>query len=311
MRFLKSEQIEDKKLNSYDLVDVTEMGNIVEIRYMSKKNKTNVIRRIDDNRYIDLRTGEINKCEQSEKRIDRINSLKSSFRRLRNLINANVVNARNCQWVTLTYAENMQNPERLYKDFEKFHKRYKYYMTKKGFERFEYISVIEPQGRGAWHIHLLYIFETKPPYVPNDELREIWGHGFVTIQSLDDVDNVGAYLTAFLGDLPLDIMENMAKVEKTSKNDDNEVRKHIKVDEKTGKKYIKGGRLHFYPSNMNLYRTSRGVKRPVTEEMYYDEAEKRVSGAIKTFSKTVKLVTDDDLEIIINTQYYNKIRKIK
>lgn len=306
---MKSERIETKKINEYNLVDVTEMGNIIEIRFISKKNRKNVIRRLKNNEYLDIRTGEINKCQQTEKRIERINSLKSTFRKLRNLINANVVDSNFCQWITLTYAENMKDTKRLYKDFEKFHKKYKYYMNKKGFQKFEYINVIEPQGRGAYHIHLLYIFDRKPPFIPNDELRKIWGHGFVMIKSLDDVDNVGAYLTAYLGDLPLERMENIINIEKMAQNDDNEVREHIKVDEQTGKKYIKGGRLHFYPSNMNLYRCSRGIEKPVTKEMYYDEAEKMVIGATKTYSKTVKVITDDDSEIIISTQYYNKIRK--
>ena len=283
---MKVEKINDIELSSSDIVRVTEMGNITEVRYISRINRKPTIQMLGDRKYIELSTGEIKECkEQTNKRIDRMNALQNSFRTLRNLINANVVNARNCQWITLTYAENMQDNERLYNDFEKFHKRYKYYMKKKGIDSFEYISVIEPQGRGAWHIHLLYIFGSKPPFVPNEELREIWGHGFVHIKSLDNIDNVGAYLTAYLGDLPLDDMLSMVAVENglkkhsgdMSREEDNEIDdcNHIKIDENTGKKYIKGGRLYFYPANMNLFRCSRGVKRPDTIEMSYKSAKKK------------------------------------
>ena len=172
----------------------------------------------------------------------------------------------------------MQDNKRLYTDFEKFHKRYKYYMKKKGIDSFEYISVIEPQGRGAWHIHLLYIFGSKPPFVPNEELREIWGYGFVHIKSLANIDNVGAYLTAYLSDLPLDNMLSMVDVENGLKKvEDNEFDdcNHIKIDKNTGKRYIKGGRLYLYPANMNIFRCSRGVKRPETIEMSYESAKKK------------------------------------
>lgn len=53
--------------------------------------------------------------------------------------------------------------------------------------------MMEPQGRGAWHCHLLYIFDlVKAPYIANKTLSDLWGHGFVKISKLDNVDNVGA-----------------------------------------------------------------------------------------------------------------------
>ena len=37
----------------------------------------------------------------------------------------------------------------------------------------------------------------------NAVVRDCWKQGFVTVKRLDDVDNVGAYLTAYLGDMEL------------------------------------------------------------------------------------------------------------
>ena len=48
---------------------------------------------------------------------------------------------------------------------------------------------MKPQARGAWHCHLLYIWDKKAPYVANKTLRDIWQQGFVKIKKLDDVDN--------------------------------------------------------------------------------------------------------------------------
>ena len=35
-------------------------------------------------------------------------------------------------------------------------------------------------------------------YVPVKELAEIWGNGFVKINRIDNVDNVGAYMTKYM-----------------------------------------------------------------------------------------------------------------
>lgn len=307
-----------EKIEGFEICDdrvkvkVTEMGNVIEVQYMSSKNGSASIKMLEGGQYLDLKTGEIKDCvEHEDLRTSHSSSLLRTFRNLRNIINANVVDVEKCQWITLTYSENMQDKEVLYLDFEKFHKRYKYYLKKMLFSIPEYISVVEPQGRGAWHIHLLYIFEVVAPFVPNKELRELWGHGFVKITGLDNVDNVGAYLTAYLGDIPLDDAMEIYSINEEEKarimqNEDNE--SHIKTDSK-GKKYIKGGRLHFYPAKFNIYRTSRGIKRPEIEEMTLRSAKRKVSGATKTFEKTVKLMNDDNFETVIHTQYYNKVRK--
>ena len=105
----------------------------------------------------------------------------------------------NVRWITLTYAENMTDTDRLYFDFKDFNKRFQYYCKINGYSKPEYIVMMEPQGRGAWHCHLLYIWDCKAPYVANKTLRDLWGHGFVKIKKLDNCDNVGAYLTAYLG----------------------------------------------------------------------------------------------------------------
>jgi hypothetical protein len=36
------------------------------------------------------------------------------------------------------------------------------------------------------------------PYIQSDDLQKIWTHGFVKINAIDDVDNVGAYVTKYM-----------------------------------------------------------------------------------------------------------------
>ena len=282
------------------LLKVTEMGNVVEVQYMSRRNCKQTVQMLEGmKQYIELSTGEVKDVTKHDTRDTLKKNLQRTFKTLRGIINSNVTDVSKVRWITLTYAENMTDTVRLYKDFEKFNKRFQYFCKKNGYGKVEYIVMMEPQGRGAWHCHLLYIFNSlvKAPYISNKTLSDLWGHGFVKISKLDNVDNVGAYLTAYLGDMDL---ENCSVDEIVG----NEIKK---VDSKY---YVKGARLKYYPAKFNMFRCSRGIKRPVSSYMTEEEAEKKVSGATLTFEKTVKLQdVGGDFESIINTKYYNRIRK--
>lgn len=305
IRKLDSCPPKDKEL----LVKVTEMGNIIEVQYMSRRNnKQTILMLPGGNTYCDLSTGEIKECVKHESRADQKKSLYRTFRTVRGLINSNVTDVRNVKWITLTYAENMTDSVRLYKDFEKFNKKFQYYIRKLGYGKAEYIVMMEPQGRGAWHCHLLYIFDYKAPFIANDEIARMWGQGFTKTKKLDNVDNVGAYLTAYLGDMDMtDMLDNT-----TDFNIGNDVMgqdlKVVEVDNEK-KYFVKGGRLKLYPAKFNMYRCSRGVKRPIEIMETQEWAEKKVSAATLTYEKTVLLSDqENNFESIINTKQYNIIR---
>lgn len=62
---------------------------------------------------------------------------------------------------------------------------------------------------GAWHLHIIYIFESKRPYIPKKDFEKLWGLGFVNIKSLKDkngkdIDNLGMYLSAYLSSMQLE-----------------------------------------------------------------------------------------------------------
>lgn len=200
---------------SDDLIKVTEMGNVVELQYMRFRTEECPIVNLPEDvsgsetvpgrRYIVKSTGEVKHCKKHDTRKDCYKSLHRTFKRLRELINANVSTPANVRWITLTYAENMTDTKRLYEDFKKFNMRFQYWLKSSDYHKAEYIVVAEPQGRGAWHMHLLYIWDNEAPFVPNDTLAKIWGHGFVKVKALKDCDNVGAYLTAYLGDLEVEV----------------------------------------------------------------------------------------------------------
>ena len=285
-------------------VKVTTMGNVIEVQYMSKRNQKQTIQMLPGGeQFVVCATGEVKDIEHHTTRKDNKKGLYKTFANCRGMINANVTDVSKVRWCTLTYADNMTDPKQLYQDFVLFNKRFQYYCKSKGYSKPEYIVMMEPQGRGAWHAHLLYIWQDmKAPYIANQEFREMWGHGFVKIKKLDNVDNVGAYLTAYLGDMELDEMQG---------NIDGKV-KIVEVDEngeKVKKAIVKGARLDLYPANFNMLRYSRGCKKPIEEMLYQDEAEKKVLGATKTFESAVQLTdTENDFNCVIIKEQYNKIR---
>lgn len=60
--------------------------------------------------------------------------------------------------------------------------------------KIKYLAVIEFQERGAVHYHVL----SDIPYIPQKTLQELWGHGFVYINKVQHVDNIGAYIVKYM-----------------------------------------------------------------------------------------------------------------
>jgi len=282
-----------------DIVTVTKMNHLVEIQHMKKMNSKATIKKIDKNRYVELSTGEIKEYKHIENRSESYNSLRQTFKKLRYLINHNFTGQKNELFLTLTYAENMTDTKKLYEDAKKFMMKIRYKYKKQ--TAIDYLSVIEPQGRGAWHIHILMRFDgLKSVYLPSGELSDLWGHGFVKIERIQDVDNIGAYLSAYLADVELTnetMWRGMEENRKVVEKEINGEKKH----------FIKGGRLHMYPPGMNLYRKSKGIIFPEREKMTYKNAKKIVGSATPHYSKKYE-IESDDFENTIQFEQYNSKR---
>ena len=125
-------------------------------------------------------------------------------RKLMDLIRANVAHGwrdhegKPCKvkFLTLTFKENVQDLEYANDEFRKFIQRLNYHVTGRKKAFLKYVCVVEFQDRGAVHYHVLFF---NMPYVPQKELAEVWGHGFVGINAIDHVDDLGAYLAKYMG----------------------------------------------------------------------------------------------------------------
>jgi hypothetical protein len=292
---------------------VVKMGNVVELVTMERLPVGGCCIKLNKEEYLDLRTGEVKNFEHNTTRADDLVSVQTTLSNIRALVNTNVTDAACVRWVTLTYADNMTDTERLCSDYQSFWQRFSRWCKRHGFSVPEYISVIEPQGRGAWHVHAFFIWPDQAPFVPNDTLAKLWRQGFVAVKALHDCDNIGAYFSAYLTDMPLDELSKLPDdLRKTVATHCGQVSKDFVDDDgntKT-KSFVKGARLYLYPAGMNIVRHSRKIKLPVVERMLYGKAKKIVSAATETFSRAYE-VRDADGGYIntITKAYYNKLRK--
>lgn len=222
-------------------------------------------RKLSKNKMVDTTTGLVIEVENSKNRGEQLSSLRSTIRRLRMIINANFFGESNELFVTLTYQENMTDVKRLYRDFKNFFKR-----LRRRYEeyKFEYIYAIEPQLRGAWHIHLLLkAVNVNYLYIPNEEIAELWGYGFTKTKRIENIDNLGAYLAAYLTNL---------------------------------EDGTKGARLYLYPSGVNIYRTSRGIKKP-----HIVKGDMRLDEKYKVYEKDFEIKRDDEAVNRVTIKQYN------
>ena len=217
-------------------------GGVATVIASSQGGQAPATVRIAGGLYVRRDTGEVidPASEGCDGAASRARSLSESMARLRDVINSG------CKpgsvWATHTYRACVRDTRAVYDDWEAYIRWARRYTAR----RIEYISAIEPQARGAWHIHGILIpgaDDPRPIYIPQGEALAAWRRiaakrmpegdtrtsGGVHLHRIEDGgDNLGAYLSAYLTDT-------------------------------CGKK---GGRLSLYPPGVRFYRVSRGVERP-------------------------------------------------
>lgn len=72
------------------------------------------------------------------------------------------------------------------------------------------------------------------------------------------------------------------------------------------KQFIKGERLKYYPRGMNLYSSSRGMKKPVVEELTNKEVMARVGDAKLVYRETYSIGAGKKGNLV-DKRYYKKV----
>lgn len=219
------------------MAKIIKTGNIITMRE-ALHTPLNYIRKMDKQHYIYLPTGEM-RTYKTQSRVSS-GSLRRTFVRLRDLIRCNFDGGNDQLFITLTYAENMTDTARLSRDYDRFYKRLRRYINRP----LKYIAVIEPQERGAWHIHLMLRTVDKTPlYIADNVIRKLWKNGITQTERLKNADDLGAYYVTYFTDLY-----------------------------GSDHKRKKAARLPLYPPHFKFYRCSQNLEKPTIVELPHSEA---------------------------------------
>lgn len=143
--------------------------------------------------YSDIKKGSRGRqsiASDEDKEINREKVFKRARTNLRRLINCNI--EADSKFLTLTFRDNVTDLDFANKEFKKFIMRLNYNFNIK----LKYSCVIEFQKRGAIHYHvILYNLNGK---VDLNKLSDIWGHGFIKLNKINGIDNVGAYVCKYM-----------------------------------------------------------------------------------------------------------------
>lgn len=215
-------------------------GNTIEITSRNNHYVQSIVV-LPQHQYLVIETGEIKVMDtKGMSRKDNLSSIKRTMRQLRRLISANFSGGKDELWVTLTYSKNINAKHQddtkiVYRDFKSFIRKVR---SKIG--KIEYITVLEPQASGRWHMHVLFkTNDNSRLYVKNSVMEKLWGKGFTSTKRLSNRDNVAAYVMAYVTNLRID--NGMSK-----------------------KRDIKGARIYLYPKGTKIYRRSKGIVDPKT-----------------------------------------------
>lgn len=187
----------DKKVKSYDTRIITS-GDIVEVIQYGRPVK------IKGESRARPPSSERGKDREKEKTVNRLITVHRARSKLRRTISANVWrwydekgNAIRPKFLTLTFRENIKEFEKANYEFTKFVQRLnEAFYGRKCKSQLKYLLVPEFQKRGAIHYHVIFF---NLPYIEEKRLRLIWNQGFIKINSISEVDNVGAYICKYMG----------------------------------------------------------------------------------------------------------------
>lgn len=138
-------------------------------------------------------------ASDEDKEVNRDKVLSRARRDLRRLINSNVdMYGVSAKFVTLTFRDDIEDLKKANSEFTKFIKRLKRYFS----IDIKYAAVPEVQqerfnryGVKVWHYHVIFF---NLPYIQNKDLSSIWKNGFIKINRIDRVKNVGAYICKYM-----------------------------------------------------------------------------------------------------------------
>ena len=185
----------EKLIISGNRIELYKFEALVKSKPKWKKKKPRVVKRRTREQIIE----QIKNHEESNFNIEltRSSSLRRTKSRITRLINSN---SDMRTFITLTFKDNITDLFQANDIFKKFIKR-----LKRKFPQLKYLAVpefqkdtdyygnVKPNG-GSVHYHLLVNID----YLDNGKLAKIWKQGFVMINKVRHINNLGLYISKYI-----------------------------------------------------------------------------------------------------------------
>lgn len=227
-----------KAIDPEEKVKLVIVNDNIRVIHNSFNNYRNNMRKLSKDHGVNLDTGELIEFKHNVNRSDRMPDFARSLSKLHDLILTNVCDITKCYFITVTYAEENVTPKKLNNDIDNLIKK-----IKRRYGHCEYINVVELQGRGVWHCHIILIFD-EHVITPIDQkdVEMCWGLGSARIKPIVSAEGIARYLTNYIFGFDADEIES--------------------DDRYKSKKQKKSERISMYPTGFRLYRRSKGIKGP-------------------------------------------------
>ena len=235
------------------------------------------------NEIINTETGEITECEIHKLKTDK--TIKRTMKEtIRPLLENNFFGGVNELFVTLTFANDMNDFRELSRYFNNFWNRLKYKYKDLDLDC---LAVKEmQQNRKSWHLHLIMKeLNNKYLYISNNEMARIWGLGLTKVSRINKEDK----------QIDEDIneeksMEHTLYIPNENFNISKVIDYMCKLETKSGE-IPSAGRIHIKKGKLEL---------PKIERMIYGDANNTILKDASLVREDTLLLRNPDTEFILN-----------
>lgn len=259
------------KVTRYDVNDDVEIQDT-----LNKDNTFGNIRKIDKYRYEVIDTGEIRFYRLRSNKNGK--GLRRSMKKLNQILKNNFVGAENELFITMTTERDVTDIREIKEKFQQW-----WSIMKGEFKDLEFVAIYEKHSdRDSWHIHtIIKATKHKRLYIPNDFIEEVWRYGFTKTSRITNAPKFN------------DIDEDYRMVYKDKITEKFGIDKVINyMCKKETKEQI--------PSGERCYDTSRGIKRPLSVNIRYDETRQQMGQEYKLKKQYTSLIRDAKTNGVVN-----------
>jgi hypothetical protein len=142
--------------------------------------------------------GRDKKADEEGKEKNRKDALRRARQDVRRIVNANVGSygkEHTAKFLTLTFRDHVTDLDQAHYEFKKFIQRMNYMLFGVKSGNLRYTTIVEFTKKGRVHYHVIIY---NIPFTHVDLIGKTWGNGWVWINKIDNVDNVGAYVCKYL-----------------------------------------------------------------------------------------------------------------